>query len=110
MKANEYPRGFVNTNITIARGPCPKCGKPDVPMRNNFTLHEHLNADTAANPDRRHCLGPGPEVMLTVLLRSAGLDVRPDNASSQLWDEPDWVHKQRTRDDRDQARYGRVDK
>jgi len=113
MKARESsnPSNGMNTNVTIARGRCPKCGKEDVPMRNNFTLHEHRNADTVAYPERRTCLGPGTEVMLTILLRSAGLDVRPDRESPELWDEPDWVRKQIARDERDQTRYGEaVDK
>jgi len=102
MKANEHHQ-HVNTNVTIARVMCPKCHRVDISMRNNFTLHPHLPDDI--HPGRRLCLGPGPEVMLTIMLREAGLDVRPDRDDPRLWDDPAWVAKQRAQDERDQARY-----
>lgn len=96
----------MNTNVTIARLTCPKCGKPDVPMRNNFTLHEHRNADTEKAPGTRHCIGLSPELMLTCLLRIAGLDARPDRNETELLEDPEWLRKQAIRDERDRRRYG----
>lgn len=82
----------MTSTITIARRRCPKCGRADVPIRSNFTMYQHRD-------DKRFgykCIGPGPEVLTTFLLRDEGLDVRPD-ARDGLFDESDWVQKQTQR-------------
>jgi hypothetical protein len=77
-----------NTNRIIATMDCPRCGRPNSKIRNNFSFCEH------GNPI---CLGPDPEIVLSILLRLAGLDARPDRHSEYLGEDPAWTRWQKLR-------------
>ncbi len=87
----------------LARIDCPRCGRPDVAMRPNFTIYEHQGFDDSRLP----CLGKAPEAVFTILLQHAGLDMRDDR---DTWDGQDkeWQRRQARSDAKARAQYRRV--
>jgi len=69
----------VNTRV-LARMTCPQCNRPDVAVRQNYTIYEHQGFDDSGMP----CFGSHPEVVLTVLLRIHDLDARHDADSDRV--------------------------
>lgn len=71
----------------LARVECWTCGRKDSAVMLNYRLYQHDSAD----PTRPGvCLGPYPEIVFTVMLRDAGLDVREDSEDEEI-DEGDLV-------------------
>lgn len=89
----------------LARIECPRCGRPDVSVRTNFTIYEHQGFDGSCLP----CLGMPPEIVFTVLLRLAGLDIRPDSDAPTLPVDRSWQRRQAKSDAEASAYYAQFD-
>lgn len=94
-----------NTRV-LARIDCPRCGRPEVAVRTDYSIYSHQGADESCLP----CLGTDPEVVFTVLLRMHGLDARLDSGE---WDLPvgsEWQRRQRRSDAEARAYYSQFNR
>lgn len=67
----------------LARMACPQCHRPNVAVRQNFTIYPHTAHD---DPDEIllgpiPCYGSHPEVTFTVMIRAYQMDARADRSA-----------------------------